>query len=231
MNDIKRDLKKTPGDLVHSIVKTGISAIPVIGGGASELFSLLVAPPASKRRDQWLEKLAQGIEELKRNVPEFDVNSLKDNDIFITTVLQATHVAIRNHQEEKLIALRNAVLNSAIGIEIDENIQLMFLNMVDSLTPWHLRILTFFQNPSKWFEDNQRPAPQLNMGSPARILEAAYNELNGKREFYDIVINDLNSRGLLGTANLYITMSGDGALAQRTTDFGDMFVSYISPPC
>ena len=44
-----------------------------------------------------------------------DLDSLKRNEKFIDTVLQATQIALRSHQEEKRTALRNAVMNTAIG--------------------------------------------------------------------------------------------------------------------
>jgi hypothetical protein len=61
--------------------------------------------------------------------------------------MHATQVALRNHHTEKREALCNAVLNVASGNAPQDNIQLMFLDFIDTLTPWHLRILHFFQNP------------------------------------------------------------------------------------
>lgn len=230
MSDLDTDLKNTPGDYAHAIIKSGLSALPIVGGGASELFSLLIAPPVSKRRDKWLVQLAEGLEELKSNTPTFDINSLVDNEVFITAVLHATQAATRNHHEEKLLALRNAVLNSALDIGIDDNVQLLFINMIDSMTPWHLRILSFFQSPTKWFGDNQKQVPTLYTGSPSRVLESAFPELGGRRSFYDIIIKDLYSQGLLSTESLHVMMSGEGTTAKRTTDFGDLFISYVSSP-
>ena len=39
---------------------------------------------------------------------------LQENEKFFTTLVHASNTAIRNHEEEKLNALRNAVLNSAL---------------------------------------------------------------------------------------------------------------------
>lgn len=230
MSDIKEDLASSPGDYLHSAVRGALAAIPFVGGAATELFSILIAPPLTQRRDQWLITLAEGLEELRNAVPDFDINSLVGNEVFVTAVLQASQVALRNHQEEKLVALRNAVLNSAVGVNTDENIQLMFLNLIDTMTPWHLRILNLFKNPRQWFQDNQMPMPELYMGSPADILELAISELKEKRSFYDLIVKDLYAKGLLNTESLHVAMTGDGTLAKRTTDFGDLFVAYITSP-
>lgn len=230
LSDIKQDLKNSSGDYVHSTVKTALSAIPFVGGAASELFSLVIAPPVSKRRDEWLIRIAEGIEEIRAKNPEFDVNSLRDNDVFITVVMHATQTAIRNHQEEKLLALKNAVLNSAVGINIEENIQLMFLNLIDTLTPWHLRILRLFRNPTEWFAENGREVPKISMGAPAHVVEAAFKELHGKRSFYDLIVKELHAQGLLGIDSLHTMMTGSGVMAPRATEFGNQFLSYISDP-
>jgi len=58
--------------------------------------------------------------------------------------MHASQVAIRNHQSGKLEALRNAVLDSALSNEPEEDMQLMFLNFVDVLTLSHLRMLKLY---------------------------------------------------------------------------------------
>jgi hypothetical protein len=229
LGDIKRDLKNSIGDHVHTIVKTGLSALPFgVGGVAAELFSFLIEPPISKRRDKWLVQLAEGLEELRHKQPGFDLDSLRENEIFITSVLHATQAAIRNHHEEKLLALRNTVLNSAIQVELDESMQLMFINMIDTMTPWHLKILLYFQDPAEWFVRNQKEIP--NAGTPSQALEAAFTELRGRRSFYDIIIKDLNNQGLLNIDSLHVMMTSHGTIAKRTSPFGDSFVSYVSSP-
>ncbi|HTS57938.1 MAG TPA: hypothetical protein VMH03_10335, partial [Terriglobales bacterium] len=47
------------------------------------------------------------------------------------TVLQATQIALRTHQEEKLEALRNAVVNSTSGQVLEDDVRAVFLNLVD----------------------------------------------------------------------------------------------------
>ncbi|MCL6605657.1 MAG: hypothetical protein K6T94_22565 [Paenibacillus sp.] len=228
IDDIEKDLKNKSGDYLHSAVKAAMSAIPLVGGSASEIVSMLISSPISIRRDKWLIKLSKGIDELKTRMPEFDIESLNDNEVFITTVLHASQAAIRNHQEEKLIALRNAVLNSAVGISIDESILLIFLSLIDTLTPWHLRILKLFQDPNNWSIDNG--VSFYNLGSLSDLVESAFNELRGKRSFYDVVVKDLNNQGLLGTASLHGMMTGSGVMAPRTTEFGNLLFSYTSFP-
>jgi hypothetical protein len=88
-------------------------------------------------------------------IPGFELERLEDNPLFTTMLTQAYRVAIRNHQEEKLEALRNAVVNCACRIDVEEDLQLLFLDFVDSLSPLHVHILDYyyFRNPMTWWDD------------------------------------------------------------------------------
>lgn len=222
-------MKPTNGDVVYTIAKAGISSIPIVGSAASEIFSAILTPPLTKRREKWLNEIAERLQELEEKTPEFKIESLSENDMFITCISQATQSAIRNHQQEKLIALRNTVLNAAITSSID-NIQLMFIQFIDALTPWHLKVLDLFNNPLEWFNRNNVPTPNIFMGAPAQILELAFNDLKGRRPFYDQIVKDLYSRGLMNTDSLHITMTGSGIIASRTSEMGKMFIGYITSP-
>lgn len=52
--------EETSLDNVYRNVKILLSAIPGIGGSAAELFSSIIVPPISKRRDEWIESIAEG---------------------------------------------------------------------------------------------------------------------------------------------------------------------------
>lgn len=53
----------------------------------------------------------------------------------------------------------------------------------------------------------------------------------GRREFYDQVVADLNARGLLNSPNfLHSTMSAAGMVAKRTATLADAFTTFITDP-
>lgn len=230
MDSSENKLKKTGGDIAHAIAKAGISGIPVIGGPVAEIFSLIIVPPLSKRRDKWIESIAEDLKKLEEKVSGFKIEELSENDAFITAVTHATQVAIRNHHHEKLEALRNAVLNAALPNAPEEDLQLMFLEFVDTLTPWHLRVLKFLDNPKEWGQKYGISYPNWSGGGANAALEHAFPELRGKRQLYDIFVKDLYSRGLLSTDSLHITVTGEGILASRTTDIGKQFIAFVTSP-
>src|SRR5436309_15760455 len=119
----------TSGDTVHVVVKAGLSAIPVLGGPAAEIFAHIIVPPLTKRRDEWLQSIAEGLTALERRVDKFSFDSLATNDAFVTMLMEASQIAIRNHAKVKREALRNAVLNAALESP-DELLQSILLNFL-----------------------------------------------------------------------------------------------------
>lgn len=217
------------GDYARNIVKGLISSVPVpfAAGVAAEIFSILLASPLERRWEEWAESVAEGLVHLQEQVEGFSLEGLSGNEAFVTVVLKATHLALRNHQEEKLEALRNAVLNSALPGAPEDDMQLIFLDLVDTLTPWHLRVLKLFDDPLKWAEENQRPVPNgFGRASTRQVLLQAYPELNGKDDLQNKVIKDLSTQNLAEIPGA--TMTSKGAHESRTSRFGKQFLQFVS---
>lgn len=218
----------TAGDKAHALAKAGLASVPVVGGAAAELFAAIVTPPLEKRRREWMEQIAESLRELEQ-AGVVDLEDLQSNESFITTLMQASRAAIRNHQEEKIDALRNAVLNSTLGRSPSESEEQMFLNLVDHFTVWHLRILKVFQDPKAWAEKNGIDYSGIDERILFHVLEAALPKLEGRREFYEQASNDLNRRGLLDV-DLDTHYHLGGTEATYTTDLGDRFLQFIEDP-
>lgn len=225
-------LQLTEGDHIRTGIRAILSAIPFAGGPLEILFSRYSPSPIDRRRDKFLMSINSGLKELQEKLKSFDLESLAKNATFITALLQAWQIAIRNHQKEKLDALRNAVLNTALISKPDDDEILVFLNYIDSLTPWHLRLLKFFDDPKRWGEQNKISYPNWIGGGSSAVLEHTFPELVDRRDFYHLVVNDLYNRGLMGSDArvLNVQMSSDGMFASRTTDRGKQFLKFITSP-
>ena len=146
MSDDERGIpKRSKDDVAHAIAKAALSAVPVAGGPAVELFQLIVQPPLERRREEWMRQVADKLRELEAR--GLDLDRLQHNDQFISTVMQASQAALRTHKAEKLAALRNAVINVAKGQAPEETVQHLLLSFVDQLSEMHLRILKVFHAP------------------------------------------------------------------------------------
>ncbi len=142
------------GDYVHTGVRAGLSMIPVYGGVIKEFFNIIIAPPLQKHLIEWVESSETQLHNLEDEIESFTIENLNKDSIFATKFSYALQIAIRNHRKEKLDALRNALLNTALSSKSDtqDSLQHMFLNYIDVLTPWHLKILMFLNDPPDWIE-------------------------------------------------------------------------------
>ena len=215
----------------HLAVRVALSTVPVIGGAAKELFNAVIAPPLAKRQAEWMESIAQRLTELEKQVEGFKIENLLDNENFISTVFFATTLNIRTHQEEKIRALENAVLNSALSINIEEDLQHIFLNFIDELTPTHLIVLKYFESPKAWLENKKITIPNYSFGGQDAILNIAFPELAKNQEFAKRIVDDLSERGLAQDwQSMHIGVSASSMIASRITTLGRQFLSFIKSP-
>jgi hypothetical protein len=210
--------QRSAADGVHAVVKAGLSAIPIVGGPAVELFQYVMQPPLEKRRERWMVDIGEKLIELEAK--GLRLEDLRANEQFVSAVMHATQIALRTHQEAKLHALQNAILNVAKGQAPDETVQHLLFEFVDSLTELHLRILKLFQAPP--------PPPNVNTGALVLVLEHNIPELRGRRELYDQLWRDLYSRGLVNTDSLNDMMGASRFAAKRTTGMGDDLLKFIA---
>jgi hypothetical protein len=218
----------TAKDRALVVVRAAIAATPVAGGAALELFNALVTPPIERRKAEWMEAVASELQRLAQK-QVFSLEALLENEQFIDTILEASQAAIRTSSSEKREALKNAVINSASPNPPEESLQKIYIRLVDELTEWHLRILALLHSPETWFTQRDRQAPQFAVTSSLNaLLEKAFPELVGRREFYDYVAKDLFLKGLLTTDGLHGNMSATGAYQSRSTDLGKGFISFVS---
>ena len=225
-------------DVAYTLAKVGLSAIPIFGGPATEILSAVITPPLARRRDAWLESIARCLKELEEKFDGFTIESLAQNEEFITTFIQASQIAIRNHKEEKLEALRNAVLNSALPTAPEEDLQTMFLSLIDVMTPRHLKILEVIKNPQKWFWDNHvNPniyvSGNVQYFADPQIFDSYINEIlpdyESKYEIYHLLAQDLANKGLIKINPFEQKPIGTGIL-NCLTNMGATFIKFIISP-
>lgn len=219
--------KEKKEDILYSLTKAGIGSIPIVGAAASELLQLIVTPPIEKRRNKWMLEIGEKLQNLE-NQEKLNIDQLSNNDLFIDVVLQTTQQALKTSQNEKIEYYQNAILNSAIGENPDLSEIQIFLNFISDFTVWHIKILKLFDNPTDWFEKRDKKIPNYFSGGLSNVLIDAYPELKERREFYDLIWGDLKRAGLHKTSELHGMMTGSGLLSNRTTEFGQRFLRFIT---
>ncbi|MCX6233479.1 MAG: hypothetical protein NT175_01965 [Bacteroidetes bacterium] len=224
MTDIN---KITSKDIAYTTAKAAIGSIPIVGAAASELLGLIVAPPLEKRRAKWMTEIGQKLKDLEE-VKRIDIQSLTENQQFIDTVLQATSFALKTSDEEKILAFRNAIINTALCDAPDFTMSQIFLNLIDSFTTWHIKILYLFDNPTEWFKNNNKTLPNYSSAGLIEVVTEAFPTLRGQNELLNLIWSDLKRAGLHNSGDLEAMMTGSGLLAQRTTDLGKRFLKFIT---
>jgi hypothetical protein len=93
--------EKTVGDAAHEIGKAVLSVVPAAGGPLVALFENIFTAPLNKRRQQWLEDLANVVSDIQEKLNGVTPEMLSQNEMFVTAALQASQIAIRNHRRRK----------------------------------------------------------------------------------------------------------------------------------
>ena len=216
-------------DFQSGLVKGGLGALPFVGSLLAEQFGNILALPLAQRKDDWLESIARRVLALEEN--GLKTEDLGKNPEFVSTIFQATQIAISTHQSDKLEALRNAVLNTALDSTAhDDNHRAAFLGIVDRLTPAHLQILRKLAIPANYSAWTQpKPFGKLNdRHGPIEWVRDHIPTLTKEDDsFIRLLIDDLRRSGL-------ILLKADDPYIPRELDWktplGREFLKFISKP-
>jgi len=149
--------------------------------------------------------------------------ALAANAAFVSAAAHAVRIAATAHQQEKLEALRNAVLNAAAGSAPSDDVQMMFLDAVDSLTVSHVQVLKELtkRDRDKW---TSRPG-NYHRGDairPPKVEDAILTQ----------IIRDLKNRGFVevDTALDQLDVDRIGGSNVKLTEYGKAFLEFITSP-
>ncbi|MGY5146617.1 MAG: hypothetical protein ACW9W4_01250 [Candidatus Nitrosopumilus sp. bin_7KS] len=219
--------------IIQSVGLAGEIALPgssILGSAAAQGFSKIMGNIIGKKQQEILIAIVTGLDELEREI-NFTMDKIENKEKFGTTVLQVLPIALRSFEKEKMDALRNVVLNTAIGNSPDDDLHQILLNHLDTLTGWHLKILDYFWHPQGWFQVREKPIPNYSGGSASSGLEAAFKELEGRDDFYNAIIDDLIAKNLMMKGKyMNVTMSASGIWERRVTDMGRKMLDLIRDP-
>lgn len=208
-----------PGSVARaaSVVPVLTSAIPMLGGPASQLVSTVLALPLERRRTAWLNDIAERLTELEETHEEFTVAALEDDEEFVTAMTTATLIALRSHDAEKLAALRNAVVNVALHRGPDAELQAIFLTFVDTLTPLHMQLMRVFRDQPTY--EGQETSQLAGAEDYARISIPSLPP-----NTYKFLCLDLENKGLAVNAQKSVMNYVPG----RPSKLGQQFLEFIS---
>ncbi len=200
------------------VAKTALCAIPIGGTLITCVWDSVKANAAQKRLNEWKNMLEERL-----SISELTLEDLGNHELFASCIMKATDSALRSAQTEKRLYLANAVLNST-KIDIDENIAMIYLDMLERYSVLHIKILHYFNNPLAYGIDESN----YLMGSAMQPLLDAIPELSDKTDLVNKIVKDLHSDGLMNTADLNGMMTPGGMVAKRTSQLGSNFIDFIT---
>ena len=223
MSDFPKDKKL--GDYGHATIRAALNVIPMAGGPLAVAFETVFSSPIEKRKEEWLVKLSSAIEEICTKVADLTPEKLSQHELFISAYLQASNIAVRTHQKEKLDSLINAVKNSVINESLDETKKLIFIRLIDDMTPLHLRVLHFLTFPEKYIEKLNKGRPQnmyTDWGDLRNVWDELYSDMKSDDSLIELIISELHKFGLVR-----ITSFHEARLLSVATQIGIQFIGFI----
>ncbi|GAB2452368.1 hypothetical protein GCM10011375_39370 [Hymenobacter qilianensis] len=124
-------------DAAHLVATSLIGLIPFVGG--TDLFKFIVSPSLEKRKERWMQLVANAIRELQSQ-PGFSIELLRDNEEFTTLLMQTTQAAYKTHLEEKHVLLKEGLRNAYL-LDAAFDIKHIYLNLLDRFNPVHIATL------------------------------------------------------------------------------------------
>jgi hypothetical protein len=162
------------------------------------------------------------------------LDELQSDEAFISVLVQASQVAVRNHQREKIEALRQAICNSAGDVQIEEDLQLLFVRFIDELTPSHFALLRFFHDKEAEFQ-NVESYEELFQAFCTENAHAAIT-----RDEFRLFSEELKTRNLIrisanvddfsgvGSNTYIVTRGSSPGPMLLVTDIGKKLLAFIS---
>ena len=222
------DEKSGRRTITDTVVEAGAAAIPFVGGSLAVLLAHAFSHSYEQRLRNWMEELAEAVQELYDS-EGVDIEALSEDQAFLDAVATATRIAEKSGSEVKRNALKNALFNIGIATDVDADKCLIYLRYVDELTPSHMRVLAFFDDPVKAVSNVEQQWPNT-MGSLSSIVRIALPDLHADEPLLNTVVGDLNRQGLISSPGLNTIMTEGGLKESRTSSKGRDFMAFVSTP-
>jgi len=213
-------------DYGYDSIKAGLNVVPLVGGALATVFETVFSSPIDARKEAWLCDLAKVVDDLCSKVENLTPEKLSKNNEFISAYLLASNIAIRSHQKEKLAALRAAVKNTVLITDYDESKKMIFIRVIDEMTPLHFRLLTFLSTPEVFvnkLNEKEGSNSRTLWGSLGNVWNEIYKDIRADNSLIDIVISDLHRFGFV-----HIDKFHKASMNSVSTGIGMQFMAFIN---
>jgi hypothetical protein len=158
----------------------------------------------------------------------------------LDSLFAARVAAMGTSEDEKLEALRNAVLNTALGPDDHNPARVVFVQYVVRFDAWHIRYLKFFEDPvgllvaGRWRTEAIPEYVAIDS-----IMRQLYPESEMHRDTSVSIVNELMTAGLVqvkDSRHVRVDLGPEGPQSESPivreglTPYGKRFLGFISEP-
>jgi hypothetical protein len=218
----------SPTDHILNVFKATLATAPFTGGIAS-LLNDYIPSQKQKRLEDFAEKVAADLERLQDRVDESNLLT----EEFAYTFEKCFKGAVEHYQKDKMDAFRGILVNSAIGVKVNNDEKDYFINLASTMSTLHIRIMKFTAFPNQYLKENDIPPEQIR-GDFSQFFPIAIPNVD-----LGAIISafgDLYNYGFLSTKkDIFHTMTYGKGLellgnGSRVTDFGKRFIQFCTSP-
>lgn len=225
-------IEKFPQSKATEIANVGAQSaagiVPLAGGALAPIVAAIVSAPLERRRTEWFNRIAEGLNQLKDQFAGFDPEDLASNDDFVSAVYTTTDAAMRASRESKRERLANVALNVAAGKTINEALRERFIGLVQMFSEEHILVLRMGRDPQSYPRMVDRVKDMMAGGrGGVYMVELAHHGVS--EAVFGLIASDLEREGLI-QGGFNVTMTAQGILNPITTDRGNAFLEFIRSP-
>lgn len=200
-----------------------LGGVPYIGPGLEKLANEVVVPSLERRQSDWLNKLAEVVDELAEQGITVDV--LAGNEEFVSSLSKAMRIALGTHLEEKVDYLKAALVHTASSGSGRDMVVYDYFDLIDRLEPEHVRLLLHLRRlHAKPAAAPINFAEVQNFLGDEKLTRSALFFLR-RLDLVDLISGIQSSTGPLGTTS-YDTKKFQIRPVERASQFLD-FINFL----
>jgi hypothetical protein len=214
-------------DTVYRLASAAFALVATVDYGASsELFRTFVQAPSDRRTRQAITLIIDALNQIIDRVNR-PLDRLQDDEAFISTMATAYSMATRSAESEKLSAIKQAVICSALENAPNEATQQMYLTALADMTSIHLRLLRYFKALDFSTVKSANAGDRTIQNNYFRKV-MPYLAEDTFRPLIERASRDLHSWGVIAVPEgCSQSMSGPNFITMMLTDFGKGFIDFI----
>lgn len=215
-------------DIVATAVKGIVASVPGPGGLIAEFIGYAQEKTLAKRQQEMLDLINVRLNRLQDRIDELASNE------FCVTIAQKTYsLGLQAHTTMRREQFANMLYNSFVGIEIDKDQQLMFVRLLDQLTPAAVALLNYLSvdhyKEEDYIHKNGSMCTVYVQPGTEHFLEYLANtdKTFSNHQYTKNLLNQLIQNQLIEEIDTTVPNYPQKNKAKHTTELGDNFLRYI----